>query len=48
MEWPPKSGKLQSFPEIDRAGFFDLETAKTKIKLAQVPLLERLQTALAS
>src|SRR5829696_10186339 len=30
MEWPPKSGKLQSFPEIDRAEFFDMETAKRK------------------
>ena len=45
MEWPPKSGKLQSFPEIDRAEFFDLETARRKIKSTQIPFLERLQTA---
>ena len=42
MEWPPRSGRESEFPEIDRAEFFDLETAKTKIKAAQVPLLEEL------
>ena len=45
LEWPPKSGKLQSFPEVDRAEFFDLETAKTKIKSTQIPFLDRLEAA---
>src|SRR3954470_10535898 len=42
MEWPPRSGRTQEFPEIDRAGFFSIETAKLKINPAQVPFLERL------
>ena len=46
MEWPPKSGKFQSFPEVDSAEFFGLETAKRKIKSTQIPFFERLQTAL--
>jgi len=40
MEWPPRSGRMQSFPEVDRAEWFDLATAKIKINPAQVPLLE--------
>lgn len=43
MEWPPRSGRMQSFPEVDRADWFDLETAREKILEAQRPLLERLQ-----
>ena len=35
MEWPPKSGKKQSFPEIDRAGWFEVDEAKLKINAAQ-------------
>ena len=42
LEWPPRSGKLQEFPEVDRAGFFDLATAKEKINPAQAALLEEL------
>ncbi len=42
IEWPPKSGKKQSFPEIDRAGWFDIKTAKVKINPAQVGLIENL------
>ncbi len=42
MEWPPKSGKKQAFPEIDRAGWFDLEAAAVKILRGQRPLLGRL------
>jgi predicted NUDIX family NTP pyrophosphohydrolase len=42
MEWPPGSGKRESFPEIDRAEFFDMETARRKINPAQVGFLERL------
>ena len=41
MEWPPKSGKVQEFPEVDRAEWFDVETAKKKkINPAQVELIE--------
>jgi predicted NUDIX family NTP pyrophosphohydrolase len=42
MEWPPRSGKKQSFPEIDKAGWFDTETAKVKINPAQVGFIEEL------
>lgn len=47
IEWPPKSGQQQEFPEIDRAEFFDLATAKLKINPAQVSLLEELQAQLS-
>lgn len=40
MEWPPKSGKLKRFPEIDRAAWFGLSDAKQKINPAQVALIE--------
>jgi len=43
IEWPPRSGKKQSFPEIDRAAWFDLETAKVKINAAQAGLISELQ-----
>ena len=42
MEWPPRSGTLQSFPEIDRVEWFDLPTAHTKILASQRPFLDRL------
>ena len=42
MEWPPKSGKKQSFPEIDRAGWFEAAEAKLKINGAQAGLIEDL------
>jgi len=45
MEWPPKSGRLQAFPEIDRVEWFDLPTARAKIKAAQSPFLDRLVAA---
>jgi predicted NUDIX family NTP pyrophosphohydrolase len=35
MEWPPKSGKMQSFPEVDRAGWFDVQAALEKVNEAQ-------------
>ena len=41
-EWPPGSGKMEPFPEVDRAEFFTLETAKLKVKQSQIPLLETL------
>ena len=46
LEWPPKSGVVRSFPEVDRAGWFDLETARAKLAPAQAPFLERLVAAL--
>ena len=46
MEWPPKSERQMEFPEIDRAEFFDLDTAKTKIKAGQEALIEELATIL--
>src|ERR1700745_2166410 len=42
LEWPPKSGRKQEFPEIDRAEFFDLSTARRKMLPAELPLLDRL------
>ena len=42
MEWPPKSGKKQSFPEIDRADWFDVEKAKLKINPAQTAFIDEL------
>ena len=44
MEWPPKSGQQQTFPEIDRAEFFDLATARRKLKSGQVGLIDELET----
>jgi predicted NUDIX family NTP pyrophosphohydrolase len=48
MEWPPRSGKLKQFPEIDRAEFFVEEIARRKIKPAQIPFFDRLAEALNS
>jgi predicted NUDIX family NTP pyrophosphohydrolase len=45
MEWPPKSGRRQSFPEVDRAAWFDLKRAREKIFASQQPLLDRLDEA---
>jgi predicted NUDIX family NTP pyrophosphohydrolase len=42
MEWPPRSGRMQSFPEIDRAEWFDLATAREKIIPGQSAFLDRL------
>ncbi|MCO7218655.1 NUDIX domain-containing protein [Klenkia sp. PcliD-1-E] len=42
LEWPPRSGRLQSYPEIDRAAWLDLETARTKLVKGQLPFLDRL------
>ena len=43
MEWPPKSGKKQSFPEVDKAGWFSFEEARKRILPGQTPLLEELK-----
>jgi predicted NUDIX family NTP pyrophosphohydrolase len=42
MEWPPRSGRTQEFPEVDRAAWFDLDEARRMILASQLPLLERL------
>jgi predicted NUDIX family NTP pyrophosphohydrolase len=46
LEWPPKSGQMQEFPEIDRAGWFSVPTAHQKIHSAQRVFLERLSELL--
>lgn len=43
MEWPPRSGKRQAFPEVDRAEWFGLGAAREKINAGQRPLLDRLE-----
>jgi predicted NUDIX family NTP pyrophosphohydrolase len=42
IEWPPRSGKFQAFPEVDRAEFFGIEMARVKINTAQAPFLDQL------
>ena len=46
MVWPPRSGRRQSFPEIDRAGWFNLAEARAKMLDGQRPFLERLAAAI--
>lgn len=46
MEWPPKSGKIQEFPEIDKAEWFNLAAATEKIIPSQVEFLKRLAAEL--
>ncbi len=46
LEWPPRSGRTQSFPELDRLEFFGAEEAAEKIHPAQAPLVVRLLEAL--
>ena len=48
LEWPPHSGELRQFPEIDRVAWFDLQAARAKLLPAQRPFLERLAQALAA
>jgi predicted NUDIX family NTP pyrophosphohydrolase len=43
LEWPPRSGRRQSFPEIDRIAYFTLPVAKLKIIAYQLPLLSELE-----
>lgn len=42
MEWPPGSGRMGEFPEVDRASFFSIPEARSRLMAAQVPFLERL------
>jgi len=43
MEWPPRSGRKQSFPEVDRAEWFELDAARRKIVPAQATFIDRLE-----
>ena len=45
MEWPRGSGRMQSFPEVDRAEFFDADRARVKVLAAQVPFIDRVLDA---
>lgn len=47
MEWPPRSGRVQQFPEIDRVEWFAPDEARRRLKAAQVPFLDRLEEAIA-
>lgn len=44
-EWPPRSGRMQVFPEVDRAGWFTLEEARSKISVSQRPFIDRLEAS---
>ncbi|HZP10852.1 MAG TPA: NUDIX domain-containing protein [Nevskiaceae bacterium] len=45
MEWPPRSGRKQHFPEVDRAAWFAIGDARVKLLASQVPLLDQLTRA---
>jgi predicted NUDIX family NTP pyrophosphohydrolase len=47
LEWPPRSGRLETFPEIDRVAWFDLDEARRRVKDAQIPLIDRLEGLLS-
>lgn len=46
MEWPPKSGKINSFPEIDKAAWYTMDEARKKIVDGQLPLINELEAKL--
>jgi predicted NUDIX family NTP pyrophosphohydrolase len=46
LEWPPRSGRTREFPEVDRAAFFSLQAARSKLHEAEQPLLDRLAVVL--
>lgn len=48
MEWPPRSGRRQSFPEVDRAAWFSLHEAREKINAAQREFIDRLEDQLGT
>jgi predicted NUDIX family NTP pyrophosphohydrolase len=48
LEWPPRSGKMQTFPEVDKVAFFSVDEARRKVNIAQTVFLDRLSEALAS
>jgi predicted NUDIX family NTP pyrophosphohydrolase len=47
LEWPPRSGQRQAFPEIDRVAWFDADEARRRIKPTQIPFVDRLEEALS-
>jgi predicted NUDIX family NTP pyrophosphohydrolase len=47
LEWPPRSGRMQEFPEIDRAEWFALDAARAKLNPGQAELIDRLEALLA-
>ena len=48
MEWPPRSGRMQSYPEIDRAAWFALDEARKRILPGQLPFIDELERIIAS
>jgi predicted NUDIX family NTP pyrophosphohydrolase len=48
IEWPPRSGQVRDFPEIDRVEWFEPTEARRRIKAAQSPFVDRLEAALGS
>jgi predicted NUDIX family NTP pyrophosphohydrolase len=48
LEWPPGSGRVQTFPEIDRVEFFPIAEARVKLKATQIPFIDRLLESLSS
>ena len=48
MEWPPRSGRMEAFPEVDRAGWFGLEAAREKLNPAQAEFVDRLRALLGA
>ena len=48
MEWPPRSGRMQKFPEVDRGAWFSVDAARGKILKSQEPLLDLLLSVLRS
>ncbi len=48
LEWPPRSGRVQHFPEVDRAAWFGLDDARVRLVTGQVPYLDRLRALLES
>lgn len=47
MEWPPRSGRRQEFPEVDRVAWFDVPVARTRLVAGQAPALDALRQLLA-
>jgi predicted NUDIX family NTP pyrophosphohydrolase len=48
IEWPPKSGQTREFPEVDRAAWFTIDVARTKLLKGQLAFLDRLASKLAA
>ncbi len=46
LEWPPRTGQMKQFPEVDKAGWFTLDIAQARIVKGQIPLLQKLADAI--